>query len=153
AISEVVAVSRLPRLELLVPVADKDRMLWLAEKATELGITAWQPVVYARSRSVSPRGEGPAFADKVRARMQSALEQSGGAWLPEVRPERTLNDAIAASTVRTHFVLAREAPALPELGPFGEASIALGPEGGLEYAELEALRARGWRAAGLARST
>src|SRR5688572_25597995 len=42
----------------LVPVADRDRMLWAAEKCVELGITRWQPVLFERSRSVSPRGEG-----------------------------------------------------------------------------------------------
>ncbi|HET7631219.1 MAG TPA: RsmE family RNA methyltransferase, partial [Gemmatimonadaceae bacterium] len=86
-LQSVESVSRLPDLTLCVPVADRDRMLWLAEKATELGVTRWQPVQFARSRSVSPRGEGPAFAGKLRARIVSALEQSGGAWLPEIAPE------------------------------------------------------------------
>ncbi len=64
-------------LTLLAPVADRDRMLWLAEKAAEFAVTDWRPILYARSRSVSPRGEGEVFARKVRARMVGALEQSG----------------------------------------------------------------------------
>ena len=74
-------------IHLRVPIGDRDRMLWLAEKATELGITTWQAVRFRRSASVSPRGEGAAFAEKVRARMVSALEQSGGAWLPAILPD------------------------------------------------------------------
>ena len=36
-------------LRLLVPVADRDRMLLAAEKAVELGIASWEPVVWRRS--------------------------------------------------------------------------------------------------------
>ena len=63
-------------VHLLVPIADRDRMLWLAEKCAELGATSWRPVLYRRSRSVKPRGEGPTFVGKVRARMAAALEQA-----------------------------------------------------------------------------
>ena len=81
-----------PAIHLRVPIADRDRMLWLAEKATELGVTTWQGVRFRRSASVSPRGEGAAFGEKVRARMMSALEQSGGAWLPAILPDAALSD-------------------------------------------------------------
>ena len=83
-------------VHLLLPIADKDRMLWLAEKAAELGATSWRPVQYRRSRSVAARGEGTVFTQKVAARMQSALEQSRNAWLPTIYPEATLDRAIAA---------------------------------------------------------
>jgi 16S rRNA (uracil1498-N3)-methyltransferase len=78
---------RVPRavdIQLFVPVADRDRMLWLAEKVTELGVAVWQPVVFARSRSVSPRGEGAAFREKVLARMRGALRPMGHvcSWMP-----------------------------------------------------------------------
>ena len=58
--AEVEAVPHLLDVHLLVPVADRDRMLWLAEKVAELGVASWRPVVWRRSKSVSPRGEGPA---------------------------------------------------------------------------------------------
>ena len=80
---------------LLAPVGDRDRMLMLAEKCVELGLSAWRPVVYHRSRSVSPRGEGEAFREKLRLRMVAALEQSGGAWLPDISPECFPADARA----------------------------------------------------------
>src|SRR5205085_10727821 len=86
-------------VHLLVPIADRDRMLWLAEKSAELGLSSWRPIRYHRSGSVSPRGEGDAFAAKVHARMLAALEQSCGAWLPFVGAETSLEDAIAALPV------------------------------------------------------
>ena len=39
-----VEVARPPAVALLVPVADRDRMLWLAEKCAELALTSWIPV-------------------------------------------------------------------------------------------------------------
>ena len=153
---EVASCARVPRpspLALLVPVADRDRMLWLAEKAAELAVTDWRPVLYVRSRSVSPRGEGEAFARKVRARMIGALEQSGGAWLPAIHNEASLGEALAACADARGLVLDADGAALPSLAPFGATAIAVGPEGGLEPVERDELAACGWRAASLGGTT
>jgi 16S rRNA (uracil1498-N3)-methyltransferase len=152
-------VERLPApdsVELWAPVGDRERMLWLAEKATELGVSAWRPVIYRRSRSVTPRGEGPAFQEKVRARMVSALEQSGGAWLPAMRPESTLGDALSSVEGSIGILLDSAGEPLPELlspftvhgSPFA-CCVAFGPEGGLDPDERDAFLAAGWRAAAL----
>ncbi len=146
-------VERASPLELLLPVADRERMLWLAEKATELGVTEWRPVVYARSRSVSPRGEGAAFRRRVRARMIGALEQSGSAWLPAMHDECGLNEAFAASPHEHRFVLDRSGVPLPRFAPFHAAAVAVGAEGGFAPEELEFLLAQGWRAASLGGAT
>ncbi|OYV73355.1 MAG: hypothetical protein B7Z72_02710 [Gemmatimonadetes bacterium 21-71-4] len=152
----VASCERVPRpapLALLVPVSDRDRMLWLAEKAAELAVTDWRPVLYVRSRSVSPRGEGEAFARKVRARMIGALEQSGGAWLPAIHNEASLGEAMAACAEARGFVLDVKGAPLPSLAPFDATAIVVGPEGGLEAEEFALLEARGWRAASLGSTT
>lgn len=136
-------------LTLIVPVAERERMLWLAEKATELAVTNWQPVMFARSRSVSPRGEGEAFERKVHARMVSALEQSGGAWLPKAHDVRSLDDAMARCAGAERYVLDQSGVPMPGFAPFGATAVAVGPEGGIEPNELGLLLARGWRAASL----
>jgi 16S rRNA (uracil1498-N3)-methyltransferase len=152
-------VAALPRVELWAPVGDRERMLLLAEKAAELGASAWRPVVYRRSRSVTPRGEGEAFGKKVRLRMISGLEQSGGAWLPELHAERTLERALSESNSHLNgqsngvagmlldaagapFPAVRDSLTLP-------LAVALGPEGGLEPDERERFLAAGWRAVSL----
>lgn len=142
-----------PLLELLVPVADRDRMLWLAEKSAEFAVSVWQPVIFARSRSVAPRGEGATFAAKVRSRMIAALEQSGGAWLPEARPELRLDAATARVTARTRYVLERTGRRLDPARSRDGAAVILGPEGGLEDGEREQLHAGGWAAVSLAPTT
>ena len=96
-VEEVAHIEQLTPVHLLAPIADRERMLWLGEKATELGLTSWRPVLWRRSKSVSPRGEGVMFQQKLRARMMAALLQSQGGWVPETFPDATVERAIAAA--------------------------------------------------------
>lgn len=140
----------LPEIHMLVPVADRDRMLWLAEKACEFGCTSWRPVMWKRSRSVSPRGEGVGFQAKVAARMAGALAQSEGAWLPQLFPDATLERAIVAAPVGDRVLLDPDAPALIGMSVSAlrpPLVIALGPEGGLEADEIALLQDAGFRSA------
>lgn len=144
-------VPALPHVALWAPIGDRDRMLTLAEKAVELGASSWRSIAYRRSRSVTPRGEGDAFREKLRLRMIAALEQSAGAWLPSLEPEADALDAIRTG-ISGHALL---------LDPFGPPmvnvltevhqplAIACGPEGGLEPDEREAFEETGWRTASL----
>lgn len=135
-----------PAVHVLAPIADKDRMLWLAEKVTELGAASWRPVLWRRSKSVSPRGEGMTFQGKVRARMISALEQSGGAWLPSLFPDATVETAIAAAPQGLRILLDAEGPPILKIDSFAApVSIAFGPEGGIDPAEREQLVAAGFK--------
>jgi 16S rRNA (uracil1498-N3)-methyltransferase len=123
---------------MLVPVADRDRMLYLAEKITELGATSWRPVMWRRSRSVGPAGDGPAFQSRLKGRMIAALTQSDGGWLPEIFPAANPERAIAATPDGTRILLdARAETSLLSLDLHGPVAIALGPEGGLDPRERE----------------
>ena len=135
---EISEISRPAPIHLLAPVADRDRMLWLAEKVTELGVTSWRPVTWRRSKSVSPRGEGPTFQAKVRARMTSALIQSGGGWLPDIFPEATVERAVAAAPLGTRLLLSKDGEPMVGVPMKTPITIALGPEGGMEPAERDA---------------
>ena len=137
-ISETSEIARPAPIHLLAPVADRERMLWLAEKVTELGLTSWRPVVWRRSKSVSPRGEGPTFQAKVRARMIAALLQSGNGWLPDAFPESTIERAVAAAPLGTRLLLARDGERIVGVPMRPPITIALGPEGGMEPGERDA---------------
>ena len=138
-----------PRVELWAPVGDRDRMLMLAEKCVELGVSAWRPIVYVRSRSVTPRGEGEGFREKMRLRQISALEQSGAAWLPEMHAESTLEAALAAAGTsgRDNLLLDVDGESISDVVKSLElpVRIALGPEGGLEESERAQFIHAGWR--------
>jgi len=151
-------VERVPRprpIHLLVPIGDRDRMLLLAEKAAEFAVASWQAVKFRRSASVSPRGEGAGFAEKIRARMIGALEQSGGAWLPAIRPDLAF-DALLVESRAPGILLDVAGEALLGAGRLAgdaEPVILFGPEGGLEAQEREQLLVAGWRAARLSDTT
>ena len=155
SVTRVDEVERPSPIHLRVPVGDRDRMLWLAEKVTELGVASWQAVHFRRSSSVSPRGEGPTFAEKVRARMASALEQSGGAWLPAILPDVRLAE-LSTSARELRIVLDAGGASLPEilrLDGTAEPVILFGPEGGIEPDEMKVLESNGWRRSRLAATT
>ena len=139
-----------PLVELWAPVGDRDRMLMLAEKAVELGASAWRPVLYARSRSVSPRGEGDAFHAKLRLRVISALEQSGSAWLPALHDDTSLEAALedrGAPAAGDRLLLDGSGESLRGVLDTLDApvTIALGPEGGLTEDERAQFIRSGWR--------
>lgn len=144
-------------IHLLLPIADKDRMLWLAEKATELAVASWRPVMFKRSKNVNPRGEGPVFLQKTRARMVNALEQSGGTWLPAMYPDATVEHAITAKPDGVALLLdAGAPPILDVLKTAGSlelgVTVVIGPEGGFEDSERKALEAGGFLPASLGSS-
>lgn len=154
-IGDVADVPQPPHLGLLVPIADRERMLWLAEKSAELAVTSWQPVHFQRSASVSPRGEGEKFAQKVRARMIGAIEQSGGAWLPEILPDLSLGEALVRSAEmgRVRLLLERDGRPLVDQRP-SAAALLLGPEGGIEPSERALIvDEHGWLPASLGETT
>jgi len=131
ALVDVSDISEIPRpapIHLLAPVADRERMLWLAEKAMELGVSSWRPVMWRRST----------FQSKVKARMISALLQSGGGWLPDIFPEAPIDRAVAAAPLGTRVLLAKDGEPMAGVPMTAPVTIALGPEGGMEPAERDA---------------
>jgi len=138
-----------PAVHLLVPVADRDRMLWLAEKSIEIGVASWRPVLWRRSRSVGSRGDGPGFQQKVRARMTAALSQCEGTWLPELYAEATPERAAASAPTGTRLLLDADGAPLLDLPVAEPLTLAVGPEGGVEREEADALLAAGFVRAAL----
>jgi len=144
-VAEVASVARPSAIHLLVPISDRDRMLWLAEKATELGLATWRPVMWRRSRSVSPRGEGSTFATRVGARMRSALLQSHSPWLPELHEDTAPETALALLPVGgSRLVLDTGGDPIAVTSLEVPVTVAVGPEGGLERDELQTLVDRGF---------
>ncbi len=139
AVERMATIGPLSPVHLLAPIGDRDRMLWLMEKCTELGLTSWRSVRWHRSRSVTPRGEGSAFHEKLRARAVSALLQSGGAWLPRILDDAAPDAAFAGAEGDRLVLEAGGRPIAHRPATF-PVTLALGPEGGLEAAELQAAR-------------
>ncbi len=153
-VTDVVQTAPPPPLEVIVPVADRDRMLFAAEKCAELQVTGWRPAYFARSRSVSPRGEGEKFRSKVIARMQAALEQSAASWMPAVYEEHDADDVLTQVPPSWKRIVLDSSGT--SLGPHITnipIALAVGPEGGIESGELSRAVAQGWIVASLGPAT
>lgn len=79
------------QVHLAVVMPANDRMDWLVEKATEMGVTSLQPLMSARS-VLRLKGDR---ADKKVAHWQAvavaACEQCGGNRVPQIHPVQTLD--------------------------------------------------------------
>ena len=85
------------------------------------------------------------FGAKVRGRMIAALEQSGGAHLPQIYPEAPLARALnAVPPGGTRLVLDPAGPPVFGVPITAPITLALGPEGGLDEAEKAELKNGGF---------
>lgn len=145
------SVEREPKrhVHLAMGVPANDRMDWLLEKATELGVASIQPLMTERS-VLRLSGER---ADKKRAHWQAvavaACEQCGRNRVPEVHPVMGLSAWLAAlpdavaQTSRLLLSLRPETQAFATiLNTLGDVTFLSGPEGGLGPAEEDAALAR-----------
>jgi 16S rRNA (uracil1498-N3)-methyltransferase len=148
------------RVHLVVGMPANDRMDWLVEKATELGVASIQPLMTERS-VLRLTGER---ADKKVAHWQSvavaACEQCGGNRVPVLHPMQTLAQwlkvqpaAVAPiDTPMARMLLSlhpsaqalRSMVAQPTALAQGDALFLSGPEGGLSPAEEESALASGF---------
>jgi 16S rRNA (uracil1498-N3)-methyltransferase len=147
------AVEREParQVHLIVGVPANDRMDWLVEKATELGVASIQPVMTERS-VLRLSGER---ADKKRAHWQAiavaACEQCGRNRVPVVHEVMSLSAWLAAQTVPAvtdRYLLSLRTGSQTLGSLIGEsassAAFLSGPEGGLSTAEEDAALAKGF---------
>jgi 16S rRNA (uracil1498-N3)-methyltransferase len=128
-----------PDLWLCAAPLKKGRIDWMAEKACELGVARLVPVVTRRSVVDKPK------TDRLRAHMIEAAEQCGRTALPELAETVKLSAMLANWPEDRALFFADEtggAPALEAMRAHrGPAAILIGPEGGFDPAEREAIRA------------
>lgn len=134
-----------PDLVLCFAPLKKDAVDFLVEKATELGVAAFQPVI--TRRTVASRIN----LDRLRANAIEAAEQTERLTIPEVRAPVSFDTLVTAWEPSRQMILCAEAgPARPiadALKPLtGGVShtnawaIFCGPEGGFHVSELDRLR-------------
>jgi 16S rRNA (uracil1498-N3)-methyltransferase len=133
-------------VHLAVGMPANERMDWLVEKATELGVASVQPLVTDRSvlRLAAER------AQKKQAHWQAiaiaACEQCGRNRVPTVHPVQSLAAWLPAQQQPGLVLSLRGGAApLPAAASGTQLTLLSGPEGGLTPAEEDAAFARGWR--------
>ena len=136
-------------VHLAIGMPANDRMDWLVEKATELGVASIQPLVAERS-VLKLTGER---AEKKLAHWQgiaiAACEQCGRNRVPAIHPVLGLERWLAvppAQQLRLLLSLDPKARPLDQaVAPAGAVLALSGPEGGLAPQEQEAALAQGFQ--------
>jgi 16S rRNA (uracil1498-N3)-methyltransferase len=128
-------------LTLYIALSKKPATLELiVQKATELGVTSIVPLVTDRCQVRELRK-----VDRLQAIIKEACEQSERSFLPELAPVLSLKDLLKKPP--QGLLLAGDPrdydASLSSLKKKGDLNLIIGPEGGLNAEELEAIREAG----------
>jgi len=129
-----------PGLELLFAPLKHARLDYMAQKAVEMGARRLQPVITRRTQASRVN------LARLAANAREAAEQCGVIWLPEVSPERRLEEVLAAWPAERLLIfcdedapLANPAAGLATVEANAGVSLLIGPEGGFEESERQAI--------------
>jgi 16S rRNA (uracil1498-N3)-methyltransferase len=141
------------RLVLAVSPLKGDRMELVVQKATELGVAGIWPVVTSRTDAAARPALQGSRGERWQRVASGAAEQCGRAVVPEVAPATNLEELVARTSDAQRVVLL-ETPGHTPLGSLAvDASrpllLLVGPAGGFEPSEADALLAAGFTAAAL----
>ena len=119
----------------LAPTKNNDRTEWFLEKAIEIGITRFIPIVCENSERKKFNTER---WNKVAI---SAMKQSQRLWLPKIDAPIKLNELIRENNYTSCFIAHCEDTARQELKDYSDNSkdqlILIGPEGDFSPKEIE----------------
>lgn len=128
-----------PDLWLCAAPLKKNRVDWMAEKACELGVDRYVPVVTRRTVVDKPN------TDRLRSHMIEAAEQCGRTALPHMAEPVKLAALLRDWPADRALFFADETGGLPAFDAMrarpGPAAILIGPEGGFDADERAAIRA------------
>ncbi|NLG27249.1 MAG: 16S rRNA (uracil(1498)-N(3))-methyltransferase [Chloroflexi bacterium] len=135
------------RVSLFQALVTEQKLDWVLQKGTELGVAAFCPIVTERSL---PARAGEAKLPRWRRIVTEAAEQSGRTRLPSVAAPRILSDCLPPPTgvLALLGAVGVEATPLPRVlaalaAPPAEVWLLIGPEGGFTAEEVALAREAG----------
>lgn len=136
------------RITLLQSVARGEKMDWIVQKATELGVAALVPVASERSEVKLDSERASKRVAHWRSVVVAACEQSGRASVPAVAMPTSLPEALAALSAGSRRLLldpeATHGLGDQKEGDCRELVFAIGPEGGWSPRDIASLHAAGF---------
>jgi 16S rRNA (uracil1498-N3)-methyltransferase len=145
-----------PAIHLAFAVPKGNRLDWLLEKATELGVASLRPVRFERSVA-GTEALSPAKRQRWLVHCIAAAKQADLDWLPQIEDPLPLAAFLAARPQGLFGDLSPDAQpladALRQLADARDLAIVVGPEGGFTDAERQRLLRAGLLPARLGRTT
>lgn len=137
------------RITLVQGVARGEKMDWILQKATELGVAEFAPVITERTEVKLDAERGDKRVAHWMGVVIAACEQSRRARVPQVGMPVSLAQFAARDTSAVKLALDPEGEldisTLRSMDVSGGISLAIGPEGGLGERDLTLLRTAGYR--------
>ncbi|HEV8583667.1 MAG TPA: 16S rRNA (uracil(1498)-N(3))-methyltransferase, partial [Methylomirabilota bacterium] len=132
-----------------------DKLETILRAATELGVARVVPAIAARTVVRLAERQAAARLARWQRVVREAAKQCGRRVVPDVAPARPLAACLEEARDADLALCLWEGDAPPLADVLAEVTrpqrlaVLVGPEGGLERAEVDAARARGWRVVGL----
>ncbi|HEX9068430.1 MAG TPA: RsmE family RNA methyltransferase [Ktedonobacterales bacterium] len=130
-----------PPITLCLGLIKPARFEMALQKCTELGVSAFLPLMTERSQPVA-EVTGEARRRRWQSIVSEAIEQCGASYLPALGEPMALGDALASRPAGTLDVLAWEGAhgltigqAVAQAGQISAVRVFIGPEGGFSAAE------------------
>ncbi|MDQ2701430.1 MAG: 16S rRNA (uracil(1498)-N(3))-methyltransferase [Pseudomonadota bacterium] len=144
--SQVVGNESTLRILLLQGIARGEKMDWILQKATELGVAGFVPVESERSEVRLDAARAGKRLAHWRNVVASACGQSGRARVPAVDAPQPLQAALEALPAMPRFLLDPAATdSIATMAPIADACVlAVGPEGGWSPRDRDMLQAAGF---------
>ncbi|MDE7388783.1 MAG: 16S rRNA (uracil(1498)-N(3))-methyltransferase [Muribaculaceae bacterium] len=120
----------------VAPTKHLDRMEWLVEKLTEVGVNEFVPLLCDRSERRELKTE------RIEKIAVSAMKQSLKAVLPEIKPMTPVRRFISECTAASRFICHCDSESerlllASQIKPGADTTILIGPEGDFSPAEVQ----------------
>ncbi len=132
------------RVHLGIAISRGERMDWVVQKSTELGVGAITPLYTARTEVRLDAAREEKKLSHWRQVIASACEQCGRCALPGLHPPTALADWLHAVEADAKLVLHPRGEEGSGAGPPGSVALLAGPEGGFADEEVDAAVSAGF---------
>ena len=135
------------RIHLYQSIARGEKMDWILQKSTELGVAEFTPIVSDRTEVKLDGERGDKKLAHWQGVVRSACEQSGRAMVPMVNPPIAIQRIDARGIAGAYYLQPDAADDIAGLGipDDGKLVLAIGPEGGFTERDIHLLHTAGFK--------
>ena len=139
------------RIHLYQSIARGEKMDWILQKATELGVAAFTPLLSDRTEVKLDQERSDKRLSHWHGVIHSACEQSGRALIPAIHAPVSISRLESGGVAQGYYLQPGAVMRLADLSPSltAETALAIGPEGGFSERDIQLLQNAGFKALSL----